>query len=246
MKRKVIMGILVMAALTLGACGNQEETSNTGTGNTGVETQVQTVDQSGTDSEEEQKEENSSSSNVEVSMEALRNHEVTPGTDFKYFTDTDGIMITKYLGNDEIVVIPEEIDGKRVQSIAAGILDEDSPVKAIKLSDSVETIEKWAFFENTNLEYVICGSSLKTIGKCAFMGCTSLKELEINEGFEKFSTGSISSCDSLKVLYIPESVTEFGGADIGVVCEGFTIQGKTGSAAETYANNCGFNFEAVD
>ena len=47
-------------------------------------------------------------------MDDLMSHDETPAEDFEFNDSTDNIIIEKYVGKDPIVVIPDEIDGKKV------------------------------------------------------------------------------------------------------------------------------------
>lgn len=230
MKRKLIMGILVIGVLSFAACGS-ESSSDADT-----QTNVQTE-------KEEVKEEKKDTKNKEISMEALRNYEVSPESEFEVRTAEGGIWISEYLGKSEVVVIPEEIEGEKVIEIGKAFTN-DSGVKAIRIADNVEILDQ-SFAQNADLQYVICGSGLKEIGNGTFFK-TGLTEIELNEGLEIIGPIAFGNCPNLEVIYIPESVTEIDATAFGMVSEGFTIRGKAGSVAEAYANQKEYNFEAVE
>lgn len=191
--------------------------------------------------EESKKEEDKK---VEISLETLRNHEVAPESDFEVSDYYAGVRIDKYKGKDELVVIPDEINGMKVLALGAWVF-EDTNVKGVKLSDSVETLTM-TFMDNTEIKYVICGSSLKTVETGAFAECKSLETIEFQEELTTIGQAAITGCESLKVLYIPESVTEMDGMSIVAIPEGFIMKGKAGSKAEELANQKGYIFEAID
>ena len=61
----------------------------------------------------------------DITMDDLKNHEETPAEDFKYRDKSNGeAVIKEYTGDDPIVVIPNEIDGKKVMGIPADQLFE--------------------------------------------------------------------------------------------------------------------------
>ena len=75
--------------------------------------------------------------------------------DYDYRVLNDGtVEITDYKGSDTNLVIPSEIDGKKVTSIG-----ED------------------AFFDCPSLENVNISDSIKTIGSGAFYGCRKLNNV---------------------------------------------------------------------
>lgn len=104
----------------------------------------------------------------------------------KCFSGTSGkeaICITKYLGNDSKVVIPNEYKGKKIGKIA-GI----------------------AFMNNTSLEEVQLPDSLETIADKAFWGCTNLKKIELPETLEVIGDGAFGKCNNLKDIRLPKSL----------------------------------------
>lgn len=50
----------------------------------------------------------------EITMDDLMSHDETPAEDFELIDNSDEIVIEKYVGKDPIVVIPDEIDGKKL------------------------------------------------------------------------------------------------------------------------------------
>ena len=191
-----------------------------------------------------------SDENVEITLEEVMAHDVSPEEDFEtlpYYdenrNETDFVKISGYKGNDSIVVIPETIGGKKVIELSSCFYDNKSlGVKAVKLADNIESIELMACTFNDNIEMVVCGKGLKTIEAEAFYGCDDLKELVLNDGLENIEHGAITSCDRLNELTIPDTVKniEDGAVDIK------TIKGKTGSTAEEYAKKAGLKFEAIE
>ena len=69
---------------------------------------------------------------------------------FEFEEVEGGVKITKYTGNENIVVIPEKIDGKAVVMLGE-ISFANSTVRAVKIPDSVSFIEKGAFANCSNL-----------------------------------------------------------------------------------------------
>ena len=102
---------------------------------------------------------------------------------FEYILLDDGtIEVTKYIGNDINVVIPDEIDGKKVTSIG-----------------------DWAFSYCENLTDITLPSKLKNIGEQAFWSCGNIKEITIPNEVETIGDGAFGAT-ALKTLFIPESV----------------------------------------
>ncbi len=101
----------------------------------------------------------------------------------------------------------------------------------VSIPNSVTIIYDQAFYDCYNLTSIIIPDSVTSIGLSAFWGCISLTSVKI-----------------------PDSVTTICWDAFGyytynrdkVKIDGFTIYGYAGSAAETYANDNGFSFVALD
>ncbi len=235
MKRKIFMGLMLLGVLCFAACGKVSSDA---------EAQAEVQDEQEEEKENKKEESKKEDKKVEISLEALRNHEVAPESDFEVSDYYAGVRIDKYIGKDELVVIPDEINGMKVLALGAWVF-EDTNVKGVKLSDSVETLTM-TFMDDANIKYVICGSGLKTVEIGTFSECKSLETIEFQEGLTTLGQTAIAGCENLKVLYIPESVTEMGDLAVFAMPEGFTVQGKAGSKAEELANQEGYIFEAID
>ena len=129
---------------------------------------------------------------------AFKTYSENPATDFEY-SEADGkICITKYIGESEIVVVPEKIDNKRVTEIADGAFA-DLAVKAVYLGDGIEKI-----------------------GFGVFSGCTSMTTLRIpfvgngndisNGGYifgaEKYDENGLHVPGSLTMILVGEKQTQ--------------------------------------
>ena len=85
-----------------------------------------------------------------------------------------------------------------------------------------------------------------TIEEAALYGC-NLKEVNLGSGIKSIEQGAFVSCDSLKSIHIPENVEKLYDVRFGISTNGdfdFTIYGKSGSAAETYAKENDITFIA--
>ena len=119
-KRLLVLGLaFTMFAAT--ACGTSSDDGNktskadktvTATPNSDKTSETQKNDDKNDDAKESYK------SADDITMDDLKNHEETPAEDFKYRDKSNGeAVIKEYTGDDPIVVIPNEIDGKKVVDI---------------------------------------------------------------------------------------------------------------------------------
>ena len=140
------------------------------------------------------------------------------------------------------VTIPDS-----VKTIGAYAFEECTSLKSVTIPDSVTNIGNCALSSCTHLTNVTIGSGVTSIGSSAFYGCRSLTSITIPDSVTSIGYGTFIGCTSLKRVYIPDTVTTIGEKAFGYLLndeaiEGFTIIGKTGSAAQTYAEENGFAF----
>lgn len=93
-----------------------------------------------------------------------------PRSVFIYSVENGKAIITGFTGNDEHMVIPSQIDGFDVWSIASNAFEKYS-FKSVIISEGVEHIDWFAFYGCSNLTSITIPSSVKRIGYSAFDGC---------------------------------------------------------------------------
>ncbi|MBO4867304.1 MAG: leucine-rich repeat domain-containing protein [Ruminococcus sp.] len=129
--------------------------------------------------------------------------------DFIIFND---VLLYKYIGEDENVVIPDGIESicdrafltspnvktveipESVRYINGAF--NNSTIENLVIPDSIEDIDSYAFCKCTALKKIVITASVKEIGEHAFDGCTSLKEVVI-EGSPKIGEDAFKDCHSL-------------------------------------------------
>ena len=102
--------------------------------------------------------------------------------------------------------------------------------------------------------------SCKTICSNGFNGCAKLAEVILPAGLETIDIDAFFDCVSMKSIRIPASVTSISGGSIGFYfrgmkdlrggggakIRGFAIYGYHDTAAQTYADQFGFDFYDLD
>ena len=242
MKKRLLVLGLAFTMLAATACGTSSDDGNktskadktvTATSNSDKTSETQKNDDKKDDAKENYK------SADDITMDDLKNHEETSAEDFEYGDGPNGsIVIDGYIGEDPIVVIPNEIDGKKVVDFGKAFTN-NKDIIAIKIGDNIEEVAEGALTNCDNLKYIVFGKNVKAINN-GLLGGQKIEQVELNDGLEKLGcspsgVGLLSKID----ISIPESVTEicFSGAKTMIV--------KAGSSAEAYAkeNNMDYRVE---
>ena len=232
-KRLLILGMIFTMVVSSAGCGSS---SSDNAGKTDQTKQTADVQDSQKDTSSSDKSDNKNDTSYksadEITMDDLMSHDETPAEDFEFNDSTDEIVIDKYVGKDPIVVIPDEIDGKKVVGFNDTFTN-DKNIIAVRIGDNITEIDRYAFGNAENLKYLVLGESVKSIDGGNFFG-TNLKELILNDGLERIGEDEFTYIvdppldNSGMDLKIPESVTELHVSD-------FNLIGKPGSYAEQYA-----------
>ena len=231
MKKILLMFFAFTMVLYIAGCGAKEEENTPNNDN-----QNQTENNGNNESNNDSK---------EITVEDVMNAPESPESDFVVVDHGNGnVELLGYEGTDEIVVIPEIWNGKKITEISYFVFANNSPVKAIRLSDSITKIMKSSFAMNKNLEIFVAGSGLEVIEEGSFQEATNLHTVVLNDGLKTIEGIAFGGCKNLLKLEIPESVTEIQPMTFYNGPKDFVIIGKTGSYAETYAKENGITFEA--
>lgn len=143
--------------------------------------------------------------------------DANPASDFEYKVGEDGgITITKYIGTDSDVVIPEKIDGKDVTVIGKNSFNENQTLISIAIPDTVWLIDGYAFVACKKLTTVRMSKNLEAINISAFDGCVELADAVLPNSLTTIGERAFAGCKSLKHIRIPSScyrgITENGTA----------------------------------
>lgn len=134
----------------------------------------------------------------------------SPVSDFEYtISSTDAIIIDKYIGKDETVVIPNEIEGYVVVAINIAAFAQNETMEKVVLPDSVKYIYDRAFAACSNLKEVVFGKNLELINYEAFENCTSLQYVNLPENLKEICYSAFYNCSSLTKIFIPKSCTKY-------------------------------------
>ncbi len=113
--------------------------------------------------------------------------------------------VTSYTGEETVVSVPAEYEGKAV-TVIAGEAFRDTKVTKVTLPASVKSIKYNAFYNCTELTEVVLSEGLLTIEKAAFYNCGKLTAVTIPETVTKLGANAFDACGSLTSIKIPASV----------------------------------------
>lgn len=146
-------------------------------------------------------------SNFTVKAEVLERDNIKL---FYEYNEDGTISITGYKGKAETVVIPSEIDGKKVTSVGGFYIlsySDQMNLKHIVISEGITEIQENAFKYCTNLQRVDIPSTVQTIGSYAFSYCLNLEFVSLPEGITVLKEGLFDKCGNrLENITIPSTV----------------------------------------
>lgn len=114
--------------------------------------------------------------------------------DFIFEIYDTNIKIIEYTGTEDVVTIPETVEGKPVTVIGEEAFYEKSKMTEIHLPSGIETIEKGAFYRCYSLTSVTIPATVMQIGSGAFFRCGSLQNITVD-------TENSNYCDIDGVLF---------------------------------------------
>ena len=142
--------------------------------------------------------------------------------DIIYNEIEDGIEITSLDCDDEIVVIPNQVDGKDVVSIDFFALNIENAREVI-LPDTLKNIYSNNFSSLSNLEKIdMKNTKIECLEDEIFSNCSSLKEVILPDNL-KLIKRSFLNCKNLLSVKIPDNVTEMEEPFIDSHIENFNI-----------------------
>lgn len=140
----------------------------------------------------------------EESSEAPKQTE-TPASDFEYEINSEGqIAITKYIGKNSNVIIPDEIDNKLVTQISKQAFRKTAVV-SVQMPNNITTIQIAAFEGCNLLETITLSKSLLQIEMYAFENCSLLKNITIPSSVRVIGYGAFMN-SGLESIELPQGI----------------------------------------
>lgn len=126
--------------------------------------------------------------------------------DFSYHvTEENTVVIDAYTGTDDIVVIPEEIEGKPVAKVSQ--LNANNTVEGLVVEYGIKEIGKEAFANWTELKVVYLFGGSQEVGDYAFRACSQLRYVYMVDEIIDLGKGVFSGCEKLCGIQLSEGIT---------------------------------------
>ena len=146
----------------------------------------------------------------------------TDKLEIQYLSTSKEARIDKItlLCKQDVVIIPEEINGVPVTTVKAKFIAKtDFEYNEVKLPSSLIYIKAEAFYCNKSIKRIVIPSSVVAIENSAFHGCKNLAEVIFEEGSHLEIVGENAFYDDkkLKELRFPDSLKRLGRNILGDV-----------------------------
>lgn len=123
-----------------------------------------------------------------------------------YKIENGRASITDCVYTASSIIVPTQIDGYPVTSIANHAFCRKDQLTDIFLPDSITAIGTFAFEECTSLTCIIIPDNVTLIADCTFDGCENLVNVSIGKNVTKIGTYAFRGCDSLETIVFSNSV----------------------------------------
>ena len=127
------------------------------------------------------------------SLPVVAGAEAVTSGDYNYEVQGGDVVILRYLGEDEEIVIPAKLDGKAVTVIGSRAFEMNPDITSIEVPDGIKRIDDHAFAIDKDLETITLPLTVTEIGEEAFQQCESLKN--VNFAGDESAWGSVKVAD---------------------------------------------------
>ncbi len=125
---------------------------------------------------------------------------------FEWRNNNGKIIITNYMGNENVVIIPDSINNKPVTEIGYEAFYNRTFLKEVYIPDTVTRIRGSAFKNCSALQKVSLSDDLVSIGDSCFSNCLLLKDISLPDSLRSIGYSAFSYCKSLEKIRIPNGV----------------------------------------
>ena len=147
--------------------------------------------------------------------------------DYDFVIDNSQIILMKYKGNEENVVIPDKIlfmpvvkvgdEQYDTYTVGDGVFTSNENIESVVIPDSVKEVGKVAFYECKNLKKVTYGKNVNKIGILAFAYCPLLEKIDLPDSLRTIEKSAFTNDMNLTSVSLPGTVSYIEGGVFGNV-----------------------------
>lgn len=126
---------------------------------------------------------------------------------YEFTIVSNALIIDKYVGNNDYVVVPSKINNMRVSDIGVHAFSGNQSIKEIVIEDGIDSIEYSAFENCINLVNVKLPNSITSISSNVFRNCTNLENINLPDSIKYIGDSAFEGCKSLRNITLPKSLT---------------------------------------
>lgn len=123
---------------------------------------------------------------------------------YKYEDVDDGISLIEYRGKEKNVIIPEEIDGKKVVKLERTFSYSD--VISVTMPDTITEMTEYTFQNCHNLTELKLSNSIKTLEEGSLKGCDKITKLTLPSSLETIKSYAIYGFTNLEEIILPNNL----------------------------------------
>ncbi|WP_293694644.1 CapA family protein [uncultured Agrococcus sp.] len=118
--------------------------------------------------------------------------------------------IRKYLGSEQTVQVPAEVNGVPIIAIGPGAFEANTTVRRVVLPNGLERMGRRAFANTPGLVEIELPETLREIGDRAFEGTSSLEHVELPDALTELRPGTFRRAKRLQSVGLPYGLTRIG------------------------------------
>ena len=129
--------------------------------------------------------------------------------EYIYILRNNEARVSKYLGDDENVIIPDSFLGKPITSVEGLCFDGNETIESVEIPDTVKKIRFRAFYSCPNLASVKA-NNIVLVEHAAFADDKNLKHVDLGMHLETIEEYAFEYCESLEYIPSRESLKSIG------------------------------------
>ncbi len=131
----------------------------------------------------------------------------------QYRIKNGAVEVVRCFGTGETVILPEQIDGKKVRSVAPYTFSakkraEDTDVLEYRTKEEFLTEDTETILAGEKIQEVLLPKTVQEIGNYLFYGCRELRKVTCSDQLERIGSGAFTGCGKLRKLDVYLTVGE--------------------------------------